>query len=42
MQKLIDGPARLRHTCEQILAARQQLAKEIEPLVREIQKAQKG
>ena len=42
VQKLIDGPARLRHTCEQTLAARQQLAKEIEPLVREIQKAQKG
>jgi len=42
VQKLIDGPARLRHTTEQILAARQQLAREIEPLVREIQKAQKG
>lgn len=42
VQKLIDGPARLRHTGEQILASRQALDKEIQPLVREIQKAQKG
>jgi DNA-binding helix-hairpin-helix protein with protein kinase domain len=41
VQKLIDGPARLRHTADQVVAARAQMEKEMQPLVREIEKAQK-
>ena len=39
VQKLLDGPARLRSAAQQIGVARETLAKEIEPLLREIEQA---
>ena len=39
VQKLLDGPARLRSAAQQIGVVRETLAKEIEPLLREIEQA---
>lgn len=39
VQRLVDGPARLRNAAQQILVARETLGREIEPLLREIEQA---
>ncbi len=42
VQKLLDGPARLRSAAQQIVVARQTLTAEIEPLLKELEQARRA